>query len=172
MIHTTFEAGSAGSFDFFVSQLLVLSPGLCVELVHLLPIGLELSPVCGNSSSEIIHFEFPLDDLELIEGIWHGGGLKGEDLLVLELSYLLLLLGMASIGVELGDILGFFIRISLVTFTKMRISILVCLGRVVVLFNYFTLFSVSDLFLDGSFELLTLLAEDVLEMTLEAGAEL
>ncbi len=172
MIHTTFEAGSAGSFDLFVSQLLVLSPGLSVELVHLLPVGLELSPVGGNSSSEIIHLEFPLDDLELIEGIWSGGRLEGEDLLVFELSYLLLLLGMASSGIELGDVLGFFIKFSLLTFTKMRISILVCLGRGVVRVDNSTLLSESDLLLDGSFELLTLLAEDVLEMTLEAGAKL
>ena len=133
MIHTTFEAGSARSFDLFISRLLVLSPGLCVELVHLSPIGLELSPVGGNSSSEIIHLEFPLDDLELIEGIWSGGGLEGEDLLLLELRYLLLLLlGMTSGGGELGDVLGFFIRFSLVTFTKIRISILVGFGRGVV----------------------------------------
>ena len=74
MIHTTFEAGSAGSFDLFVSQLLVLSPGLCVELVHLLPIGLELSPVGGDSSSEVMNLKFPLDDLELVEGIRSGEG--------------------------------------------------------------------------------------------------
>ena len=172
MIHTTFEAGTAGSFDLFVSQLLVLSPGLCVELVHLLPIGLELSPVGGNSSSEIIHLEFPLDDLELIKCIWSGGGLEGEDLLVLELRYLLRLLRLTSCGIELGDVLGFFIRFSLFTFTKMRIGILVCLGRGVVRVDNSTLLSESDLLLDGSFELLTLLAEDVLEMTLEAGAEL
>ena len=90
----------------------------------------------------------------------------------MELSHLLLLLGMASSGVELGDVLGFFIRFSLFTFTKMRIGILVCPGRGVVRVNYSTLLSESDLLLDGSFELLTLLAEDVLEMTLEAGAKL
>ena len=84
----------------------------------------------------------------------------------------MLLLGWASCCCKLGDVLGFFVRFSLVTFTKMRIGILVCLGRGVVRVNYSTLLSESDLLLDGSFELLTLLAEDVLEMTLEASAKL
>ena len=79
---------------------------------------------------------------------------------------------MASSGVELGDILGFFIRFILFTFTKMRIGVLVGLGRGVVRVDNSTLLSESDLFIDGSFELLTILAEDVLEMTLEAGAKL
>ena len=129
MTHTTFEAGWTGSFDLRVGHLLVLSPGLCVELVHLLPVGLELSPVGSNSSSEIIHLEFPLDDLELIEGIWSGGGLKGEDLLVLDLSYLLLLLGLTSGCRELGNVLGFFIRLGLVTFTQIGIASLLVLAE-------------------------------------------
>ena len=94
-----------------------MNPGLSLELVKLLPLCLELSPVFGHSLAEVHELELPLDDLKLIEGIRSGGGCEGDALLLLDLSYLLLLLGSTFSCHELRDRLGFSVRFRLVTFT-------------------------------------------------------
>ena len=90
----------------------------------------------------------------------------------MDLRYLLLRLGLTSSGRELGDLLSFFIRLGLVTFTQMRSRVLIGLGGGVLRVDDSCLLSAYDLLLDRILELLTFLAEDVLEVTLVAGADL
>ena len=171
MIHTTFEIGSAGSFDLWVSAVIVLNPGLCLELVKFLLLALELSPVFGDSLAEVHELELPLDDLKLIEGIRSGGSWEGDALLLLDLSYLLFLLGRTSCH-ELGCRLDFSVRFSLVTFTQLGSWVCDDLIRGGPWASGSGFLSGQDLFLDPSLELFALFAENVLEVAFEAGTEL
>ena len=99
-----------------------------MELVKLLSLCLELSPVFGDRFAEVHELELPLDDLKLIKGIRSGGGCEGNALLLLDLFDHLFSLGLISSSHELGGMLVLSIGLDIVIFTRLRVRVLESFG--------------------------------------------